>query len=56
MADFVDSKDCTRDVRAHLKSCKLLTDIESVRKLRKLLITRAGIVKIIFVLQFSITT
>ena len=26
VADFVELKDCTRDVTAHLKSCNILTD------------------------------
>ncbi|KAM7429923.1 hypothetical protein ABFA07_019293 [Porites harrisoni] len=43
MADFVELKDCTRDVTAHLKCCNILTDVESVNNERKLLLTRAGI-------------
>ena len=42
VADFVELKDCTRDVTAHLKSCNILTDVESVNNERKLLLTRAG--------------
>ena len=39
VADFVELKDCTRDVTAHLKS---LTVVKSVNNERKLLLTRAG--------------
>lgn len=42
VAAFVELKDCTRDVTAHLKSCNILTDVESVNNERKLLLTRAG--------------
>ena len=42
VADFVELKDCTRDVTAHLKSCNILTDVKSVNNERKLLLTRAG--------------
>ena len=42
VVDFVELKDCTRDVTAHLKSCNILTDVESVNNERKLLLTRAG--------------
>ena len=30
VVDFVGLKDCTREVTAHLKSCNILTDVESV--------------------------
>ena len=39
---FVHVKDCDRDVKAHLKLCKILTNIESIDSERKLLLTRAG--------------
>ena len=52
-AEFVDLKDCTRDVTAHLKGCKILTDVESVNNERKLLLTRAGQYKSLF-LPFSV--
>ena len=40
VVDFVELKDCTRDVTAHLKSCNILTDVESVNNNeRKLLLT-----------------
>ena len=39
---FVYVKDCDRDVKAHLKLCKILTNIESIDSERKLLRTRAG--------------
>ena len=39
---FVYVKDCDRDVKAHLKLCKILTNIESIDSKRKLLLTRAG--------------
>ena len=42
VADFVELKDCSRDVTAHLKSCNILTDVESVNNERKLLLTQAG--------------
>ena len=42
VADFVELKDRTRDVTAHLKCCNILTDVESVNNERKLLLTRAG--------------
>ena len=42
VVDFVELKDCTRDVTAHLKSCNILTDVESVNNERKLLLTQAG--------------
>ena len=39
---FVYVKDCDRDVKAHLKLCKILTNIESIDSERKLLLTCAG--------------
>lgn len=39
---FVDLKNCDRDVNAHLKLCNILTDIESIDSERKLLLARAG--------------
>ena len=39
---FVYVKDCDRDVKAHLKLFKILTNIESIDSERKLLLTRAG--------------
>ena len=39
---FVYIKDCDRDVKAHLKLCKILTNVESKDSERKLLLTRAG--------------
>ena len=39
---FVYVKDCDRDVKAHLKLCKILTNIESIDSERKFLLTRAG--------------
>ena len=44
VVDFVELKDCTRDVTAHLKSCNILTDVESVNNNeRKLLLTNTQI-------------
>ena len=40
--EFVYVKACDRDVKAHLKLCKILTNIESIDSERKLLLTRAG--------------
>lgn|GEM_PF-6776405 len=39
---FVDLKNCDRDVKAHLKFCNILTDVESVNSESKLLLARAG--------------
>ena len=39
---FVNLKDCDRDLKAHLKSCNIPTDIESIDSERKLLLARAG--------------
>ena len=39
---YVKNCDCDRDVKAHLKLCKILTNIESIDSERKLLLTRAG--------------
>ena len=39
---FVDSKNCDRDVKAHLKFCNIVTNAESVNSERKLLLARAG--------------
>ena len=44
VVDFVGLKDCTRNVTAHLKSCNILTDVESVNNNeRKLLLTNTQI-------------
>ena len=44
VVDFVGLKDCTREVTAHLKSCNILTDVESVNNNeRKLLLTNTQI-------------
>ena len=42
VADFVELKDCTRDVTTHWKSYNILTDVKSVNNEMKLLLTRAG--------------
>ena len=39
---FVDLKDCNRDVTAHLKFCKIITNAEEIDNERKLLFARAG--------------
>ena len=39
---FVNLKDCDRDLKALLKSCNIPTDIESIDSERKLLLARAG--------------
>lgn len=39
---FVDLKNCDRDVKAHLKFCNILTNVESVNSERKPLLVRAG--------------
>jgi len=39
---FVDSKNCDCDVKAQLKFCNILTEVESVNSERKLLLARAG--------------
>ena len=39
---FVNLKDCDGDVKGHLKSCNILTDIESIDSERKLLFALAG--------------
>lgn len=39
---FVDLKNCDRDVKAHLKFCNIVTNVESVNSERKLLLARAG--------------
>ena len=39
---FVDLKGCGRDLKAHLKFCNILTNVESVNSERKLLLARAG--------------
>ena len=38
---FVDLKNCDRDVKAHLKFCNIVTNVESVNSERKLLLARA---------------
>ena len=54
---FVYVKDCDRDVKAHPKLCKILTNIESIDSKRKLLLTRAGKYNgiIFFLIFFCIT-
>ena len=39
---LLDLKNCARDVKAHLKFCKILTNVESVNSERKLLLARTG--------------
>ena len=39
---FVDLKNCDRDVKAHLKFCNIVTNVESVNSERKLLLAHAG--------------
>ena len=39
---FLDLKYCDRDVKAHLKFCNILTNVESVNSERKLLLAPAG--------------
>ena len=39
---FVDLKNCDCDVKAHLKFCNIVTNVESVNSERKLLLARAG--------------
>ena len=39
---FVDLKNYDRDVKAHLKFCNIVTNVESVNSERKLLLARAG--------------
>ena len=39
---LLDLKNCARDVKAHLKFCNILTNVESVNSERKLLLARAG--------------
>ena len=39
---FLDLKNFDRDVKAHLKFCNILTNVESVNGKRKLLLARAG--------------
>lgn len=39
---FLDLKDCNRDVKAHLRSCNIVTNTESIDNERKLLLARAG--------------
>ena len=54
VVDFVGLKDCTRNVTAHLKSCNILTDVESVNNNeRKLLLTNT---QIFFIYYFSLRT
>ena len=38
---LLDLKNCARDVKAHLKFCNILTNVESVNSERKLLLARA---------------
>ena len=42
VVDFVDLKNFDRDVKAHLKLCNILTNVETVNSERKLLLARAG--------------
>ena len=42
VVQFVDLKDCNRDVTAHLKFCKIITNAEEINSERKLLLARAG--------------
>ena len=42
VVQFVDLKDCNRDVTAHLKFCKIITNAEEIDSERKLLLARAG--------------
>ena len=39
---LLDLKNCARDVKAHLKFCNILTNVESVNNERKLLLARTG--------------
>lgn len=39
---LLDLKNCARDVKAHLKFCNILTNVESVNSERKLLLDRTG--------------
>ena len=39
---FVDLKNCDRNVKAHLKFCNIVTNVESVNSERKLLLACAG--------------
>ncbi|KAK2549133.1 hypothetical protein P5673_030507, partial [Acropora cervicornis] len=38
---LLDLKNCARDVKAHLKFCNILMNVESVNSERKLLLARA---------------
>jgi len=37
-----DLKDCNKDVKAHLRSCNIVTNTKSIDDERKLLLARAG--------------
>ena len=39
---FVDLKNCDRDVKAHIKFCNILTNVESANSERKLLLAHAS--------------
>ena len=39
---LLNFKKCARDVKARLKFCNILTNVESVNSERKLLLARAG--------------
>ena len=39
---FLHLKHCIRDVKAHLKFCDILTNVESVNSERTLLLARTG--------------
>ena len=39
---LLDLKNSARDVKAHLKFCNILTNVESVNSEQKLLLARAG--------------
>ena len=43
---FVDFKNCNRDVKADLKFCNILTNVENVNSERKLLLARASKVEV----------
>ena len=39
---FADCKNCNRDVKANLKFCNILTNVESVNSEKNLLLARAS--------------
>ena len=39
---FVDLKNCNREVKGHLKFCKIVANTESTDSERKLLLARSG--------------